>query len=312
VAAAVFSCTEARAESPRASVVVVKAVRGCFVSAIRFTGLVVPRAEAIVNLDAEGYQISEILVTEGDIVTTGQVLARMTRLSTAAFASGTGAAPGVLNQASAPGIPQPPASKRLTAPAGGLVSKSTAKVGSIASVMPLPPPMGPEPLFRIIVDNKLEIEADIPSVHLPRLKVGQVARARLENGHEIASEIRTILPEIDRRTQLGKVRLVADNDPAIRPGMFVGGAIEASHSCGVSIPRSAVEYRTEGSTVQIVRNTTVVTRHVGLGFFSDTDIEVRDGVDEGDLIIANAGTSLHDGDEVKPIFTDEFSPLERR
>jgi HlyD family secretion protein len=305
VAAAVFSWTEGRAESPSASVVVVKAVKGCFVSAVRFTGLVVPRAEAIVNLDAEGYQISEILVTEGDIVTTGQVLARMTRLATAAFAPGTGVA-------GAAGIPQPPASKRLTAPAGGLVSKSTAKVGSIAAVMPLPPPMGPEPLFRIIIDNKLEIEADIPSVHLPELKVGQVARARLENGREIASEIRSILPEIDRRTQLGKVRLVADNDPAIRAGMFVGGAIEASHSCGVSIPRSAVEYRTEGSTVQIVRNTTVVTRHVGLGFFSDTDIEVRDGVEEGDLIIANAGTSLHDGDEVKPIFADEFSPLERR
>ena len=83
VAAAAFSWTEGRAQSPGASVVVVKAVKGCFVSAVRFTGLVVPRAEAIVNLDAEGYQISEILVTEGDIVTTGQVLARMTRLAAA-------------------------------------------------------------------------------------------------------------------------------------------------------------------------------------------------------------------------------------
>ena len=108
-------------------------MKGCFVSAVRFTGLVVPRAEAIVNLDAEGYQISEILVTEGDIVTTGQVLARMTRLATAAFAPGTGPRRS-LNQAGAAGIPQPPASKRLTAPAGGLVSKSTAKVGSIAAV----------------------------------------------------------------------------------------------------------------------------------------------------------------------------------
>jgi hypothetical protein len=89
--------------------------------------------------------------------------------------------------------------------------------------------------------------------------------------------------------------------------MFAGGTIEASHSCGVSIPRSAVEYRTEGSTVQVVRNTTVATRHVGLGFFSDTDIEVKDGVEEGDLVIANAGTSLHDGDEVRPIFADELS-----
>src|ERR1700733_14789928 len=43
VAAAAFSWTEGRAQSPGASVVVVKAVKGCFVSAVRFTGLVVPR-----------------------------------------------------------------------------------------------------------------------------------------------------------------------------------------------------------------------------------------------------------------------------
>jgi multidrug efflux pump subunit AcrA (membrane-fusion protein) len=307
--AATFSRTEGRAQSPSPSVAVVKAVSGCFVSAVRFTGLVVPRAEAIVNLDADGYQISEVLVTEGDIVTSGQVLARMTRLASAALASGSGAA-GALSPAGAAGIPQPPATKRLTAPAGGLVSKSTAKVGAIANAIPLPPPMGPEPLFRIIIDNKLEIEADVPSVHLPKLEAGQLARARLENGRELNGQVRTILPEIDRRTQLGKVRLDIDNDPAIRAGTFASGTIDASHSCGVSIPRSAVEYRTEGATVQIVRDTTVVTRHVGLGFFSNTDIEVKDGVEEGDLVIANAGTSLHDGDEVKPTFADDFSRRE--
>jgi len=310
-AAAAFSSTEASAQSQGASVVVVKAVKGCFISGIRFTGLVVPRAEAIVNLDADGYQISEILVTEGDIVTSGQVLARLTRLASIALAPGAGAGAGMM-PAGAASIPQPPSTKRLTAPAGGLVSKSTAKVGAIAAAIPLPPPMGPEPLFRIIIDNKLEIEADVPSVHLPKLEVGQLARARLENGRELASQVRTVLPEIDRRTQLGKVRLNVDNDPAIRAGMFASGTIDASHSCGVSIPRSAVEYRTGGATVQIVHDTTVVTRHVGLGFFSDTDIEVKDGIEEGDFVIANAGTSLHDGDEVKPMFADDFSRPEPR
>jgi hypothetical protein len=192
-AAAFSSWTEGRAQSPGAPVVVVKAVKGCFVSAVRFTGLVVPRAEAIVNLDADGYQISEILVTEGDIVTNGQVLARMTRLASTATAPGIGAAPGGL-PAGAANIPQPPVNKRLTAPAGGLVSKSTAKVGAIAAAIPLPPPLGPEPLFRIIIDNKLEIEADVPSVHLPELKAGQLARARLEDGRELASQVRTLLP----------------------------------------------------------------------------------------------------------------------
>jgi HlyD family secretion protein len=306
---AAFSWTEGRAQSPSASVAVVKAVNGCFSSVVHFTGLIVPRAEAIIYLDADGYQISEVLVTEGDIVTSGQVLARMTRLASPGLAQGAGAAGG-LSPLGAPTIPQPPATKRLTAPTGGLVSKSTANVGAIATPIRLPPPMGPEPLFRIIVDNKLEIEADVPSVDLPKLKIGLLARVRLENGRDLTSEIRTILPEIDRRTQLGKVRLSVDNDPAIRAGIFASGTIDASHSCGVSIPRSAVEYRTEGTTVQIVRDTTVATRRIGLGLFSDTDVQVKYGVEEGDLVIANAGTSLRDGDQVKPMFADEFSRLE--
>jgi multidrug efflux pump subunit AcrA (membrane-fusion protein) len=36
----------------------------------------VPRAEAIVNLDADGYQISEVLVAEGEQVKAGQCVRR--------------------------------------------------------------------------------------------------------------------------------------------------------------------------------------------------------------------------------------------
>jgi HlyD family secretion protein len=310
VGVAALSQTEVRAQSPSASAVVVKAVNGCFASAVRFTGLVVPRAEAIVNLDADGYQISEVLVAEGDIVTSGQVLVRMTRLASPAAPPPSAAPPMGFGPLGAPAMPQPPATKRLTAPAGGLVSKSTARVGAIAAPVPLPPPLGPEPLFRIIVDNKLEIEADVPSIDLPKLKAEQLARVQLENGRELTSQIRTILPEIDRRTQLGKVRLTIDTDPAIRAGMFASGTIDASHSCGVSIPRSAVEYLTEGPTVQIVRDATVMTRRLGLGLSSDTDVEVKYGIQEGDLVVANAGASLHDGDRVKPMFADELSQQE--
>ena len=59
--------------------------------------------------------------------------------------------------------------------------------------------------------------------------------------------------------------------------------------------------------MQVVRDNVVATRRVRLGLTSDTDVEVREGVKEGELVVANAGTSLHDGDQVKPIFTDDLS-----
>jgi multidrug efflux pump subunit AcrA (membrane-fusion protein) len=53
-----------------------------------------------------------------------------------------------------------------------------------------------------------------------------------------------------------------------------------------------------------VRNDVIETRNIQVGIHSDSDIEVRKGLSEGDLIVANAGTSLRDGDRVKPIDAD--------
>jgi HlyD family secretion protein len=298
--------TESRAQTSGVSAIVVKATSACFASAVRFTGLVVPRAEAVVNFNADGYVITEVLAGEGSTVTAGQALVKLTRLSNGPPA-GSGGTQQQGAGAAAGSAPQQPSAMTLTAPAAGVVSKSTAKVGAVAAPVPLPPPMGTGPLFRIIVDNKLEIEAEVTSVDLPKLEAGQPARARLENGRDVSGKIRTIMPEIDPNTQLGKVRLTVDSDQATRAGMFASGTIDANRRCNVvSIPRSAVQYRTEGTTVQVVRNDTVQTRQVRLGFFTDNNIEVQDGVKEGELVIANAGTSLHDGDEVKPMFADDI------
>jgi multidrug efflux pump subunit AcrA (membrane-fusion protein) len=310
IAVAGGTSTASRAQTTGASAIVVKATSTCFDSVVRFTGVVVPRAEAAVNFNLEGYEISDVLVGEGDTVTADQALVKLTRLSSTGgspASAGGGQTPPSGSAAASGAAPQQPATMTLTAPAAGLVSKSTAKIGAVAAAVPLPPPMGQGPLFRIIVGNKLEIEADIATFQLPKIETGQRSHARLENGRDVNATVRTILPEINPNTQLGKVRLTLDSDPAIRAGMFASGAINASHSCGgVSIPRAAVQYETQGgATVQVVRDNTVETRHVRLGLFTDTDIEVQDGVRAGDLVIANAGTSLHDGDKVNPTFADD-------
>jgi multidrug efflux pump subunit AcrA (membrane-fusion protein) len=56
--------------------------------------------------------------------------------------------------------------------------------------------------------------------------------------------------------------------------------------------------------VQIVRGDVIETRLVRVGYHSDTDIEIREGLREGDLVVANAGSSLRDGDKVKPVEAD--------
>jgi multidrug efflux pump subunit AcrA (membrane-fusion protein) len=284
--------------TPSAIVIVARAVSGCFSDTIRVTGFLVPREEALVTLDAEGYRVVEILVAEGDRVTSGQQLVRLARQSADASTAGDASPAG---RASPPAT-QPPATITLRAPAAGLVTRSTAMVGAVASPRA-------EPLFRIMVNGEIELEVEVPSIHVPKLKrdANQTAHIEVENGVAISGRIRLVPGEVNRTTQLGRARLTLDRAPSLRVGMFSRAQIDASRSCGVAIPRSAVNYRADGTTVQVVRGTRIETRQVRIGLISDSSVEIRDGLKEGDIVVANAGGSLDDGDLVKPIFPEQLN-----
>jgi HlyD family secretion protein len=278
-----WASSAARAEtaSPSdapAAIPVVKATIKWFTSSIRVTGFLVAKQEAVMTLDVPGMKISEVLAGEGDRVTSGQTLARLTRLSTEG--------------------PEPPGARAapttLKAPAAGVIIRSTATVGATASPMA-------EPLFRIAVDNEIELEAEVPSIHVPTLAPGQTARIDIGSKRELSGRVRLAPAVIDQTRQLGRARLSLERDSSLRLGMFAGATIDAKRSEGVSVPSSAVHHRTEGRTVQVVRDNVIEGRLVQVGLHSDTDTEILDGVRQGELVVVNAGSSLRDGDRVKPI-----------
>jgi multidrug efflux pump subunit AcrA (membrane-fusion protein) len=265
-----------------AVVMVVKATTACFSDMVRVAGYLVPRRVAVVNVESDGYKVTEVPVAEGDQVTVGQVMARLTRPAS-----------------EGPGGARPAANLILRAPASGLVTRSTARVREMAS------PQG-EPLFQILVDNEVELEAEIPSIHVSKLRTGEIARISVSGGAERAGRVRLVAPEIDQKSQLGKVRVAVGNDASLRIGMFARATIDARRSCGVAIPRNAVDYGVEGTSVRVVRDRTVEMRQVVVGLLSDDSIEIRQGINEGDTVVANAGTSLHDGDKIRPMMAGEF------
>jgi multidrug efflux pump subunit AcrA (membrane-fusion protein) len=264
-----------------AVVIVARATKACFSASIQVTGFLVARREAVVTLDADAYRVTEILAKEGDQVTAGQPLVRLARQEGGAAAAAS-----------------------LRAPAAGTVTRATAILGATASPRA-------EPLFRIAVDGEIELEAEVPSIHVPKLAPGQTARIEVDDGRELSGSVRLVPAEINPMSQLGRVRVSIERDPSLRLGSFARATIDASRSCGVSVPKAAVQFRTEGTSVQVVRNRVVETRRVRVGLHSDLNVEIREGVREGETIVANAGTSLRDGDQVQPKFVDEVGQAER-
>ena len=77
--------------------------------------------------------------------------------------------------------------------------------------------------------------------------------------------------------------------------------VDVGRSCGATIPLSAVLYGPEGAVVQVVRDERVETRRVRVGLLSGGDAEIREGLNEGDLVVSRAGAFLREGDRVRPI-----------
>jgi multidrug efflux pump subunit AcrA (membrane-fusion protein) len=267
-------------ETPsNALVIVTKSTNACFSDLVRVTGFVVPRREAVVGVDQEGSKVADLLVREGETVAENQELARLTPPPAQPGAPSGGA--------------RPPTS--LRAPAAGLVTQVNTIIGAPAS-----PQAGP--MFRIAVNNDIDLDAEVPAVHMMKLNPGATVRISRDNAPDIVGRVRLVSPQIDRTTQLGHVRITLTSNPSLKIGMFAQASIDAKRSCGVAIPRTAIDHL----TVQVVKGNTVETRRVRVGLVSDTSTEILEGLDVGEIVVADAGSSLHDGDQIKTMFAEDL------
>jgi multidrug efflux pump subunit AcrA (membrane-fusion protein) len=119
---------------------------------------------------------------------------------------------------------------------------------------------------------------------------------------DIVGRVRLVSPQIDRATQLGHVRISLAGTPAPKVGLFARANIDAKRSCGVAVPRTAIDHL----TVQVVKGNTVEMRRVKVGLVSDTATEILEGLDVGEIVVADAGSSLHDGDQIKTMFAEDI------
>ena len=182
----------------------------------------------------------------------------------------------------------------VVAPADGIVSRRMARVGGYAAG-------AAEPMFRIVANGEVELDAEVTETRMAAVKVGQPARVEVAGVGEIAGTVRLVSPEVDKATRLGRVRIYLGDNPDLRVGAFARGTVETGASRGLAVPASAILYGPEGPSVQVVRDHRVETRRIKTGLTVGALAEVREGLREGELVVSRAGTFLRDGDAVRPL-----------
>jgi RND family efflux transporter MFP subunit len=189
------------------------------------------------------------------------------------------------------------ANTQVTAPADGLVSRRTARIGGMASV-------AAQPMFHIIARGEVELDAEVIETELGKIAVGQKARIAAAGNGQVDGSVRLISPEVDKTTRLGRVRVFLGDDPRLRIGSFARGTIDTARGKGLAVPSSAVVFDGEGAFVQVVTQGRVSRRAIETGLIAGGLVEVRKGLKEGDIVVAKAGTFLRDGDTVRAVLPD--------
>jgi RND family efflux transporter MFP subunit len=182
----------------------------------------------------------------------------------------------------------------VKAPADGIVSRRMARVGGYAAG-------AAEPMFRIVAKAEVELDAEVVETRLAAIGIGQKARVQVAGLGEVTGTVRLVSPEVDKSTRLGRVRIFLGDNPGLRVGAFGRANIETATSSGLAVPAAAVLYGPSGPTVQVVRGNRVETRAIKVGLAAGALVEARDGLADGDLVVARAGTFLRDGDTVRPV-----------
>ena len=278
--AAVLCCLAAQpsraadeADAPKgASVTVLKAAKACFPAIVEVSGIVRPREETAVRPERPGLKVAEILADAGDTVTAGQTLARL-----------------ILPEGG---------TVVVQAPVAGLISSSSAAIGAIASGRG-------EALFSIIARSEFDLIGMVPTRDLGKLKVNETARIKVVGAPEVDGKVSRVAPTVQPDSQLGQVTLQVTSNQRLLVNSSGRALIKTSQSCGVAVPLTAVLYETAGTVVQVVRRDRVETKRVEVGLMYGGQVEIRDGLTEGDMVVARAGSLLREGDPVRPVTAAE-------
>jgi HlyD family secretion protein len=260
------------AEAPKgAAVTVLKAEKFCFSAIVEVSGVLIAKDEVAVRPDRPGLKVAEVLADAGETVTAGQTLAR-------------------LNLPEGGAVP-------VQAPVAGLISSSSAVTGTIASGRG-------EALFSIIARNEFDLVGQVPTGDLSKLAVNQAATIKIVGAGEMAGKVRRVSATVEPNSQLGQVFVSVASTKRLLVNSAGRAMIKTGESCGVAVPLTAVLYGTAGTVVQVVRRQRVETRRVEVGLMSGGQVEIRDGVSEGDIVVARAGALLREGDPVRPVTSD--------
>ena len=186
------------------------------------------------------------------------------------------------------------AARRATfvlAPSSGTITEVKFKAGEVPGVGGA--------MFTIANLDKVILKVNVTSSEIGFFKKGAKATIDL-NGEKIQGEVTLIPLAADKTTRFFPVEVTFKNKSRkLLPGMYLTAKLDAREVTGVTVPTEAIVYGNGVNAVWIVDNEGKAKRKiVQLGVQTKNDIQITEGISEGDVVMIEGQNRMNDGDKV--------------
>jgi len=159
-------------------------------------------------------------------------------------------------------------------------------------------------LFRMIRGNRLEWRAEVTAAEMGRIEPQMKAYLTLPNGTRIEGKVRVVSPTVDEQTRNAIVYVDLSVGSEAHAGMFARGEIELGSSVAQTLPQLAVLQRDGFNYVyQVGGEDKIVQRKVTVGRRFNDRIEIISGLEPVARVVASGAGFLSDGDTVRVVDT---------
>ncbi len=182
----------------------------------------------------------------------------------------------------------------IKSPISGIVSERFVKVGNMIGT--------DQQVFHVTDFSPLQAILHIPEHELSKIKKGQTAELRVDAlpNQTFSAKVERISPVVDPETGTFKVTVYVDNSSnTLRPGMF--GRVRIVYDTRQNtrmIPKAAVISEDMAQSVYVIKDSLAFRKEIQLGYTNGTNVEVLEGLDDGEIVVTTGQGSLQDSTRV--------------
>jgi HlyD family secretion protein len=183
------------------------------------------------------------------------------------------------------------ANTTVNSPVNGFVAKRFVDPGAFVTQNVM--------LLSVVDISIVRLVVNLVERDLNKVSVGAGAAVTVDAypGERFAGRVARVAPVLDPATRTAEMEIEVPNATGrLKPGMYARvRLISANKENALVVPKSALVTSQDRRGVFMVQKGHAVFRAVGLGLEEPTQVEVTDGLAEGDEVVTTGASSLRDG-----------------